>query len=302
MGASFVIADFNDDVSIGNDLLIIFTDLDGTLLEPENYRFDAAESLLVSLKTQQVPVIPVTSKTRLEVEHLRQILSSTDPFVVENGSAVMVEPHDNRFLIPATHSVAPDSELASYQLLQLGCSYAQARQGLQAVATQLGTTLQGFADLGEAEVERLTGLLPNDVKRARAREFSEPFVTPRHIPPDHVKEVVAGQGFRVVLGDRFSHLIGPHAGKGHAVRALTQHFQSPASEPVTTIGLGNSPNDREMLEAVDVPIIVPGRNGPHPGLLGKDWAIAPFPGAKGWAEAITSVLEVGAVMAQRPSS
>ncbi|MEQ8755571.1 MAG: hypothetical protein RID09_18920 [Coleofasciculus sp. G1-WW12-02] len=52
------------------------------------------------------------------------------------------------------------------------------------------------------------------------------------------------------------------------------------------MGLGNSPNDLEMLKAVDIPVIVPGNKGIHPGLSGKGWQVAP--GSQGWAEAVSS--------------
>ena len=51
---------------------LIFTDLDGSLLDHNTYSFDPAAELLLQLEQQQIPVIPVTSKTRAEVMALRQ--------------------------------------------------------------------------------------------------------------------------------------------------------------------------------------------------------------------------------------
>ncbi|MDA0672462.1 MAG: haloacid dehalogenase, partial [Cyanobacteria bacterium] len=50
--------------------LLFFTDLDGTLLNGEDYGYEAALPVLETLKARQIPVIPVTSKTRAEVETL----------------------------------------------------------------------------------------------------------------------------------------------------------------------------------------------------------------------------------------
>jgi mannosyl-3-phosphoglycerate phosphatase len=97
---------------------------------------------------------------------------------------------------------------------------------------------------------------------------------------------------QIVVGDRFSHLIGASAGKGKAVEWLKQHYQLAQSETqVVTIGLGNSPNDLPMLEVVDFPVIVPGAKGTHPGLMGRGWEVAPAPGSQGWAEAVTVLWE-----------
>ncbi|MGG6296247.1 HAD-IIB family hydrolase [Leptolyngbya sp. AN02str] len=275
-------------------MFIIFTDLDGTLLDADDYSFEAAQPMLTVLKQQQIPIIPVTSKTRQEVELLRQHLDLSEPFVVENGSGIFTDASDERFQLADAEAVD------QYHMLRLGCSYAEAREGLQQLSHALRTELRGFADLSEAEIQEMTGLPLADVARAQARDFTEPFITPRHIEPEHLEATVEELGFRVVVGDRFSHLIGKQAGKGEAVKALTERYSAnmranatsgSSSGAVTTIGLGNSPNDLGLLGAVDVPIIVPGRNGPHPGLLGKNWAIAPYAYSKGWAAAVSQILE-----------
>ncbi len=67
--------------------LVIFTDLDGSLLDTETYRFDAARAALEELTARQVPLVLCTSKTRAEVEPLRQELGNTDPFIAENEGA-----------------------------------------------------------------------------------------------------------------------------------------------------------------------------------------------------------------------
>ena len=263
--------------------LIIFTDLDGTLLNQEDYDYKPALPALEELKARQIPVVPVTSKTRQEVEALREALALSDPFIVENGSAVFVPLDSQHFVLPA---VEKDK---GYYLKRLGCTYAEARQGLKAVAAALGEDLRGFGDLTEAEIERLTRLPLDEVKRAKAREFTEPFITPRRLSPEQLKQAVLAQGFRVVVGDRFSHLIGAQAGKGRAVKWLEQLYQGVPGEKLVTVGLGNSPNDLEMLETVDFPIIIPGGNGPHPGLAGRGWEVASVPGSQGWAEAVAAI-------------
>ncbi|WP_083602516.1 HAD-IIB family hydrolase [Hydrococcus rivularis] len=266
--------------------IIIFTDLDGTLLNQDDYRCDAALPVLKELQAKQIPVIPVTSKTRQEVETLRQELNLGDPFIVENGSAVFVPLDSKQFVLSAK------IEREGYQLELLGCTYAQARQGLAAVATMLGERLRGFGDLSEQEIGQLTGLSEQEVKRAKAREFTEPFLTPDRVSQQQLQQAVEAKGFQVVVGDRFSHLIGSGAGKGKAVRWLVRHYRSPkAEEKLITVGLGNSPNDLAMLEAVDVPIVVPSAKAPHPGLMGRGWQVASAPGCQGWANAVVSVCD-----------
>lgn len=266
---------------------LIFTDLDGTLLNGETYDYQAALPVLALLAQRQIPVIPVTSKTRQEVEGLRQAVGLREPFIVENGSAIYIPklPKDS---VPFALPEGEDE--GDYRVLSLGCNYVTARAGLKAIAQDLGRPLKGFGDWTVDQVAQMTGLAPEDAKQAKAREFSEPFMTPKNVTPEDLRQAVEDMGFRVVLGDRFSHLIGGEAGKGEAVRQLVALYQSVIPEPLVTIGLGNSPNDLAMLEVVDHPVILPGENGPHPQLAERGWPVAPTVAPEGWAEAITDLL------------
>ena len=67
---------------------VIYTDLDGSLLDHKTYSFAPAANFLERLENQAIPVIPVTSKTRAEVLSLRKSLNNRHPFVVENGAAI----------------------------------------------------------------------------------------------------------------------------------------------------------------------------------------------------------------------
>jgi mannosyl-3-phosphoglycerate phosphatase len=262
---------------------IVFTDLDGTLLNGETYTYQAALSTLARLAEQAIPVVPVTSKTRREVAQLCQDLGLGGPFIVENGSAIYI-PTDQALL-----SLPPGEDVDGYRVVQLGCNYVTARAGLKAIAQDLGRPLKGFGDWSVEQVAQLTGLSTEAAKQAKAREFSEPFMTPKNVPADQLRGAVEAMGFRVVMGDRFSHLIGAEAGKGNAVHQLVSLYRD-GHQSVTTIGLGNSPNDLDLLEAVDYPIVLPGAHGLHPQLAERGWSIAPAPAPEGWAQAVEAAL------------
>ncbi|MFE4104993.1 HAD-IIB family hydrolase [Almyronema epifaneia] len=261
--------------------LLIFTDLDGTLLDAETYSYAAAQPLLEQLKAAHVPVIPVTSKTRAEVETFIQQLSLQTPFITENGSGVFI-PVD----YPAFERPEAAELVGNYWVLALGCTYVMARAGLKAVAQSVGRPLKGFGDLAVDQIQTLTGLAFEDAKEAKAREFTEPFLTPKNIAAADLEAAAADMGFRLVVGDRFSHLIGSEAGKGAAALELKALYQAASDRPLTTIGLGNSPNDIDLLENVDIAIVIPAATGPHPKLSDRGWQIAPQPGPAGWAIAV----------------
>ncbi|MEM9265877.1 MAG: HAD-IIB family hydrolase, partial [Cyanobacteria bacterium P01_F01_bin.13] len=261
--------------------------LDGTLLNGETYDYAATVPIIQQLKALKIPVIPVTSKTRAEVSTLRKDVGLTDPFVTENGSGIFVEINHNPFNEPL------GEQEDGYFIVNLGCPYVQARAGLRAISMDLRRSLYGFGDMTIDRLQKCTGLSAKDAKEAKEREFSEPFITPRNIPSERLVEIIDSFGFKVVVGDRFSHLIGPNAGKGNAVKRLVALYQSilPSEETIVTIGLGNSPNDLDMLEHVDHPIVLPGVNGPHPQLENRGWEVASTPAPQGWVEAVMTMCQ-----------
>ena len=265
---------------------LIFTDLDGTLLNAESYSYQAALPTLARLQQAGIPVIPVTSKTRREVDQLRADVGLQEPFVVENGSAVFMPTDQTTFRLP------DGEDLDGYRVLQLGCNYVTARAALKAIAQSIGRPLKGFGDWTVDQIMQLTGLPQEAAKQAKAREFTEPFMTPKNVTPEALRAAVEDMGFKVVLGDRFSHLIGGEAGKGVAVHRLVELYRASHNPdaPVVTIGLGNSPNDLDMLENVDHAIVLPGESGPHPRWPTGAGLWPPPPAPEGWSLAVEEIL------------
>ena len=70
--------------------LLVFTDLDGSLLDHHNYRHDEADPVLQNLKQLQIPLIPVSSKTQSEIEQINVSLDNPHPFICENGAAIFI--------------------------------------------------------------------------------------------------------------------------------------------------------------------------------------------------------------------
>lgn len=278
-------------------MLLCFTDLDGTLLNHDDYRYDAAIPTIQKLQNLGIPVMPTTSKTKAEVIELRAALGLDDPFVVENGSGIFLAPGDRRFDFSALLNAESLTltEIDGLQTVTLGVTYDEARQGLQQLSKSIGASLQGFGDLSLAALGELTGLPEKDLQQACDRQFGEPFVKP-DITVEKMAAIAKTQNLQILEGNRFCHLLGAGAAKGRAVKLLTKAWQQThENSAVKTIGLGDSPNDLSMLEAVDFPIVIPGVKGCHPELLPYiekyGWQVAPHTGCKGWAKMVEQVLE-----------
>ena len=115
--------------------ILVFTDLDGTLLAHDSYSWEGARPALEELKRQAVPLVFCTSKTRAEVRSLRKAIGNTDPFIVENGGVVA---------IPAGRSRSTPSARNHDRTLMLGRPYREVVTALQDLARQAKVEVRGF--------------------------------------------------------------------------------------------------------------------------------------------------------------
>jgi mannosyl-3-phosphoglycerate phosphatase len=255
---------------------MVFSDLDGTLLDHDTYDWTPARPALRALSDRGVPVVLCSSKTRAEMQVLARAMHLDAPLIVENGGGVW---------LPASWSgPLPEGALAVDDgwVVVLGTRTAILRPMLSTLARTTGTALRGFGDMSRDEVASRTGLPPDAAALAAQREFSEPFVADGHPSMDLLDAVARRHGLQVTRGGRFFHLIGP-SDKGRAVR-IVSGWLGPRVVGAT-LGFGDAPNDLPLLQAVDTPVIVPRPDGtPDPALVaGLPHArVAPAPGPRGW--------------------
>jgi mannosyl-3-phosphoglycerate phosphatase family protein len=230
---------------------VVFTDLDGTLLELETYAYDHAQPAVELLKTRQIPLIFCSSKTRTEQEFYRHKLKVQDPFIVENGSAVFIPEGYFNFSYPYHHS------LPGYHIIELGAPVAEIRRAVAELRSRLHLTCWGYADLSLAEISRLTGLDEAAAQRASQREHSETLLKADFSPEifRQFRQALAQKGLDCVAGSKFYTITGRGGNKGEAARLLSGLFQRKWGN-ILTVGLGDGLNDEPLLAAVDYPFLV----------------------------------------------
>lgn len=263
--------------------IIIFSDIDGTLIDFERYSFEETAGTVVAVVARGVPLVLCSSKTRAEQEPLRAALGIPGPFIVENGSAVFIPPGTFDFDFP-------HQRRGAYQVIELGLPAATIRAALAAARRETALALTGYADLSVAEVAAATGLAEAAAARARLRDYSETIVTP--LDKTTIAQLRAApsmRGLSVIHGGRFHTVTGAAAGKGAAVARLAALYRRQLGD-VVTIGLGDSANDRPLLAAVDRPYLVQKPGGAWepldvPGLV-RVRAVGPV----GWRAVVEEVM------------
>ncbi len=271
----------------------MISDVDGCLLDLHTYRAGPARPVLRRLRRHRVPVVLCTTKTRAEVRALGRELGG-GPYVaiIEDGGGIFVP----RGVLPALR-LAGARRVRAGRLVTLAPEYTRIRRVFAQVRRHTAGAALGFGDMTVAEVAAVTGLAPDAARRARRREFDEPFLyrTDERRYARRVARLVARHGLVVTRGGRLWHLHGL-TDKGLATRRVRELLQG-VHGALTIIALGDSPLDAPLLAAADLPIIVPQPGGsPDPRLRRRlpRARIAPAPGPAGWARAVTrAVRELG---------
>jgi mannosyl-3-phosphoglycerate phosphatase family protein len=241
---------------------VLFTDLDGTLLDLETYQAGPAADALRRVTAAGVAVYFCSSKTHAEQVAIADSLSLDVGMIVENGAAVYAD---------------------GYEVAVFGAPYEMVREGLQAAAIATGATVHGYGDMDIGEVMDRTGLDHGAAQRACARSYTESFVL-ENGDPQLLAAALGHKNLRLVRGARFWTVQGDHD-KGTAVGHVLDRTGA------VSFAIGDHDNDVEMLRAVDRPMVVQRPAG--------NWSELPVPGLQclsgigpqGWLEGAESVLD-----------
>lgn len=264
--------------------LIILTDLDGSLLDSDTYEPEAARPALDILLARKVPVIFCTSKTLAEVEPIRQALSITAPFIVENGGAIYVPVDYFPEIPPQSH------QRGKYHVVEFGTPYGKLREGLRTIEGKVGIRLKGFGDMKLDEVVATTGLSPIQAMAAQQREYDEPFLVSDPAKMFEIRHEAGQLDLLVVVAGRFAHLVGG-THKGPACRVLLDLYRKHWGE-ITTAAFGDSLNDLPMLEQVDHAYLVEQRGGGYrDGIAFKNLIRLEGVGPEGWVKGVFQLIE-----------
>jgi len=261
---------------------LILTDLDHTMLGPglESGRAGELAKLLPRLG---VPVVPITAKTIAEVFLLADSIG-LDPghFIVgvENGGAVY-----------ASEGILPDPDLREevmgvvVEVKELGTPIQAWIHEIKNIISELKCDVATVSDAKLAE--KLTGFNSRMAKALVERRYDLVLWSHDRDCLEKVKSQAESRGFNALLGSRFLHIY-KHRGKRGAAEYILEVFYDSMRGPV--LALGDSPIDWPMLEASDIPVVIPRYTGIEQSRLNPRFRIARYPAPNGWVDAVIQFL------------
>ena len=272
----------------GEQPYLVFTDLDGSLLDHHNYGYRDALPQLRRLESLGIPVIPASSKTRVEIERLRGELHNAHPFIVENGAGVFVPVGYFPEQPPGT------VEREGYWVY----STCPPRETWLAALEELQGEFPGkfdyFHRAGIDGIVRMTNLSNERAEEANQRDFSEPvkwFGDAAEL--DLFIEKLEAAGASVLKGGRFFGVCGD-CDKGRALVWLRNLYcRAWGLSRCHDIAIGDSGNDRAMLEVSETSLVIRSSVHDFPKLQRQTGIIySKDYGPAGWAEGVGRWLQL----------
>jgi mannosyl-3-phosphoglycerate phosphatase family protein len=267
---------------------VVFTDIDGTLTDIKTGKYNLSKGQIRELKENSIPVIFCSAKTFSEQEIIRKDIGLREPFIVENGGAVMIP---TGYFSPSTMLIVKNQKtVGNYIMIELGKPSHMIRQKLNSIRENYQIEFKGVADLSLKKLSSITGLSPSNARRMADRKYGETILL---IDEKDVKEFTRRAreiGLRVIHGGRFFDVTAGND-KGKAVRILLTLFRQKYDQEVIFFGIGDSLNDAPMLHHMDVPMLVQRPDKAWSPLKMKNIVKLQGVGPTGWKSAFDKVME-----------
>ena len=257
--------------------ILLFTDLDGTLLNKKTFEFKAALDLVKNCVKKGINIIPNSSKTDLELDEICENLEIPKVYISENGSCI----YGLNFL--------------SEKLNEKICLSRNKETIFKNFSDNINFKLQKKCLILENETLQnqieVLGLPKNKISKAMNRKFSMPFIFLGNKEEEvELKNSVKKHGLNIQFGGRVLSL-GDKVSKGNAMMRFISLLSNETKKNYVSICVGDNENDFDMLDKCDYPCLV--KNGPLKNINFKNQCMVSKKEAPdGWVEVVNKTLSI----------
>ena len=261
--------------------VLIFTDLDGSLLNHNDFEFKEIKSFILHCLDKGIKIIPNSSKTKSEIEYFFHQLGKKLPYILENGAAI-----HNLNLLNKNFKLKENSIIFSRSIDQiLEIFYTT-------VPLEFRKKSVFIKDMTKEKQMKILGLNDKYLPFALDREYSIPLIfegSQKVI--DEFSSFLKSLGLKLHEGGRVFNIC-DDCSKGFAMKCIVEKLKNQYAANPHTIVVGDSPNDISMLMQSDQPCVIPLPNRNNLiNLKIKNILRAKKCAPKGWEEDIKSSLK-----------
>ena len=231
---------------------VVFTDIDGTLIDIFSGKYGETDKLLYTLKENNIPIVLCSAKTYAEQNKIRDDLCLMDPFIVENGGAIIIPKNYFDFQLDIEQTTIKEE---GYIKIELGKSASEIRTKLAEIKNKFKIEFKSIADVSIKELSKLATMPIDYAKRMSEREYGETILQIKKSDIPAFTAYIEKIGMKVIHGGRFFDVT-MCTDKGKAVSILINLFRKKYGNQVKFFGVGDSTNDASMLNLMDVPMLV----------------------------------------------
>lgn len=231
---------------------VVFTDIDGTLIDIFSGKYGETDKLIHTLKANNIPIVLCSAKTCAEQNKIREDLGLMDPFIVENGGAIIIPTGYFDFQLDMEQIRLKEE---GYIIIELGKSATEIRTKLSEIKNKLKIEFKSIADVSIEELSKLATMPIDYAKRMSEREYAETILQIKKSDIPMFITNIEKMGMKVIHGGRFFDVT-ICTDKGKAVNILVNLFRKRYHNHVKFFGVGDSMNDVSMLKHMDVPMLV----------------------------------------------
>ena len=255
--------------------VLIFTDLDGSLLHRDTFKFDKIKDYLKKLLSKGIFIIPNTSKTEKEILEFNNELGSNLPYISENGAAING--------LDLLNSNLPKELILSRDKNNLINIFKKT------VPENLQNKCKWLSEMDKKKQSLIFGLEDEKLKMALDRKYTIPFIFEGNKnEKNKLFKIVKNKGLALQEGGRVINLT-DKVNKAKALQVFVRFFKKNNKE-VKTIAVGDNYNDLDMLKTSDFPCLVFNDKFTLDEIPIKNLIITNKPSPQGWADVIKMAL------------
>ena len=221
--------------------VLLFTDLDGSLLHRDTFKFDKIKDYLKQLISKGIFIIPNSSKTEKEILEFINDLGLSLPFISENGAAI-----NGLDLLNANF---PKKLILSKEKANLLNIFKNT------VPRNLQKKCKWLSDMDKKKQSLIFGLRDKKLSMALDRQYTIPFLFDgTKNEKNELTKIIKNQDLYLQEGGRVINLT-DKIDKANALRVFVRFFKKDNIN-VKTIAVGDNYNDLNMLKTSDFPCLV----------------------------------------------